>query len=164
MIICIKAQKIIGPCYQTIFPLLSLLPGEASFIAFFLKNTHPTPITSVPMIPPGCDPLVSSGAHGTAPFLYVAAAVGVTKTVTDVIARHPGPITGYQYAQAGGKHMDDTLSILNDKERGERAIETHLRNVLVTDYGRYISFVYKMNYCPFCLLNKSSTCLFEISI
>lgn len=70
----------------------------------------------MPMIPPGCDSVVSSGAHGTSPFLYVAAAVGVTKTVSDVIARHPGPITGYQYAQAGGKYMDDTLGILNDKE------------------------------------------------
>ncbi len=144
--------------YSLYFPCFLVKP-PFRVGAFFLKITHPTLVTSVPMIPPGCDPVVSSVAHGTAPFLYVAAAIGVTKTVTDVIARHPGPITGYQYAQAGGKCMDDTLSILNDKERGERAIDPHLRNVLVTDYGRYISFVDKMNYCPFCLLNKSSTCL-----
>jgi len=73
--------------------------------------------------------------HGTSPFLYVAAAVGVTKTVSDVIARHPGPITGYQYAQAGGQYMDETLKILRDKERGEKALDPAYRHQLLVTHS-----------------------------
>lgn len=71
--------------------------------------------------------------NNTNPYMVAAATIGVAKIVHDFSGHSVGPISGYQYTQAGSENMDNTMGLLRQRKDGSREylIKAEERDILL---------------------------------